>query len=62
MQLKFSFLIVLLVQKRWKTARDAYVRDQTRLKKLTSAEAAKIKKYIYYDKLRFLNKTMDLDA
>nr|CAI5856177.1 unnamed protein product [Callosobruchus analis] len=32
---------VLLVQKRWKTSRDAYVRDRAKLKKSKSGDAAK---------------------
>nr|CAI5841600.1 unnamed protein product [Callosobruchus analis] len=53
---------VLLVQKRWKTSRDAYVRDRAKLKKSKSGDAAKtIKKYIYFENLKFLDKTMDLN-
>ncbi|CAH0548736.1 unnamed protein product [Brassicogethes aeneus] len=53
---------VQLIQKRWKTARDAYVRDRTKLKKSKSDDAAKsIKKYLYFDILRFLDSTMDLN-
>nr|CAH7736001.1 unnamed protein product [Callosobruchus chinensis] len=53
---------VLLVQKRWKTSRDAYVRDRAKLKKSKSGDAAKtIKKYIYLKNLKFLDKTMDLN-
>nr|CAH7761461.1 unnamed protein product [Callosobruchus chinensis] len=53
---------VLLLQKRWKTSRDAYVRDRAKLKKSKSGDAAKtIKKYIYFENLKFLDKTMDLN-
>ncbi|KAF5270521.1 hypothetical protein FQR65_LT17839 [Abscondita terminalis] len=53
---------IMLVQKRWKTSRDAYVRDQAKLKKLKSGDAAKtVKKYIYFENLKFLDKTMDLN-
>nr|CAI5850362.1 unnamed protein product [Callosobruchus analis] len=55
-------LVILLVQKRWKTSRDAYVRDRAKLKKSKSGDAAKtIKKYIYFENLKFLDKTMDLN-
>ncbi|CAH1955158.1 unnamed protein product [Acanthoscelides obtectus] len=36
----FSFT-VLLIQKRWKTARDAYVRDRAKLRKMKSGDSAK---------------------
>lgn len=56
------FLAVLLVQKRWKTARDAYVRDRAKLKKIKTGDAAKrIKKYVYFDNLQFLERTLDLN-
>ncbi|CAH2015608.1 unnamed protein product, partial [Acanthoscelides obtectus] len=53
---------VLLIQKRWKTARDAYVRDRAKLRKINSGDSAKhIKKYIYFENLTFLEKTVDLN-
>lgn len=51
-----------MIQQRWKSARDAYRRDKSKLSTLKSGQAAKTyKKYIYYENLNFLNKTLELN-
>ncbi|CAG9763646.1 unnamed protein product [Ceutorhynchus assimilis] len=54
---------VAKLQKRWKTVRDAFTRCRAKGKTLKSGSAAKKgAKYIYYENLRFLEKTMELNS
>ncbi|CAG9771473.1 unnamed protein product [Ceutorhynchus assimilis] len=53
---------IKLIQQRWKSARDAYRRDKSKVSASKSGQAAKtFKKYIYFENLNFLNKTLDLN-
>ncbi|KAK4881016.1 hypothetical protein RN001_004335 [Aquatica leii] len=53
---------VNLVQRRWKTARDAYVRDKAKLRNTKSGSAAKkFKTYVYFENLKFLDGILDLN-
>lgn len=61
MILIYSFT-VKVIQQRWKSARDAYRKDRTKIATTKSGQSAKIiKKYIYFENLQFLNKTLDLN-
>ncbi|XP_074028507.1 uncharacterized protein [Leptinotarsa decemlineata] len=54
---------VQVVQKRWRTARDAYRRDRNKVKNTKSGQAAKkYKTYIFYDNLKFLDQVMELNS
>ncbi|XP_074040033.1 uncharacterized protein [Leptinotarsa decemlineata] len=54
---------VQVVQKRWRTARDAYRRDRNKVKNTKSRQAAKkYKTYIFYDNLKFLDQVMELNS
>ncbi|CAG9858516.1 unnamed protein product [Phyllotreta striolata] len=45
---------IKLIQQRWKSARDAYRRDQSKIK--SGLDDSSFKKYIYFDNLKFLDK------
>lgn len=54
----FYIVTEKLIQQRWKTARDAFFRCKASMKNTPSGSGAKkIKKYVYYDELSFLNPT-----
>lgn len=51
------------MQKRWRTARDAYRRDRNKVTNTKSGQAAKkTKTYIFYDNLKFLDQVMELNS
>ncbi|XP_031356719.1 uncharacterized protein LOC116180710 [Photinus pyralis] len=53
---------VKIVVQRWRTARDAYRRDRNKVYKTKSGQAAKgIKKYVYFENLRFLDSVLDIN-
>ncbi|XP_045783183.1 uncharacterized protein LOC123879495 isoform X2 [Maniola jurtina] len=45
-----------MVQQRWKTARDAYIRCRNIIKNNSSSESGRKKVYVYFDDMRFLDK------